>query len=100
MSIEDVLDSKRIRVPYKTHTLYTTLAHKDGKLHAIQTSISNRDINRDGDALSNIEAISRLSSLVARAYGAEMLVRELKNCSYNKSSLPSLIAGVVEEYGG
>ena len=100
MAIEDVLDGTRVRLRYKDHSVYTTLCRKSGRLHAIQTSVSDADINRDGDALSNIEAVARLSSLVARAYGAEMLVRELQNCSHDKNSLPAIIARAVVEHGG
>jgi hypothetical protein len=94
----EVLDAKRFRRKYKQHELYLSLADKAGKLHALQTSVSDRDINRDAHTLANIEALSRFVSLVARAYGTDFVVRELEGCALGPHTLPALIADVIKEH--
>jgi hypothetical protein len=98
MSGFEVLDAKRLRRKYKQHELYLILTSKAGKLHAVQTSVSDRDINKDAHTLSNIEAMSRLSSLVARAYGTDFTVKELEGCALGPTTLPALIADVIKEH--
>jgi acetolactate synthase small subunit len=98
MAIDEVLDSKRHRKKYRDHELYLTLADKAGKLHALQTSVSDRNINRDAHTLSNIEALSRFTSLVIRAYSAEFAIKELEGCALGPHTLPAILASVVKEH--
>jgi len=100
MAIEEVLSGKRYKRKYRDHQFYVVVAEKDGKIWAIQPNVSDPTMNRDPCLKSNIEWQFRGASLAIRKYGAEQVLTELENCSYSKSTIPALIAGVIREWHG
>lgn len=100
MAIEEVLDGKRYKRRYRNHDLYMSLVEKAGALHAVQVSVSDKNINKDAHTLANVEFSTRDASLIVRAYGVDMAVRELENCALGSATLPAIIAGVIKEHCG
>jgi hypothetical protein len=100
VSIEDVLDGKRLKRKYKKHNLYLTMWDKDGKLYALQTSVSDRNINQDAQTLASIEWATRAATLVVRRYGVDYAVAELENCGMGKHTLPAILASAIREHCG
>lgn len=99
---DEMLEGKRTKpVKYRGYNMYPQLYFdEDGFPCDIDLSISGHEINQDHSTLSNIDAISVLTSLCLKFADHDSVAVRLMQVARGKDTLPSIVADILMTHGG